>query len=269
MSSSTQNMYSGNNKTFLELFDSIEQDGKIDEDALMLLCNSEQVDILERFRLLRLASDKNCKYTNLLLKFLADNSFLTESPEILEHMQDYFYRKAYRASLLTDNEVIQLWRYHAYMLSQGIAEFYPYIWHLICRHGKITTFSDSNLKIISYYSAVFKFDGFNADRIKEILRRASMCSERDLDIFKQLKSKRESACSKYTASLLYIMQRAFKRQKFNSDKFNNMLSDIPEKYRDKLYVDSLLNNSEKLYCSLKSFYKNGGHRQVHDLTVKN
>lgn len=269
MSVSTQNIYEGNNKIFVELFDDIEQNGNIDEDVLMLLCNSEQVDILERFKLLRLVSDKNFKYTNLLLKFLADNSFLTESPEILAYVQDYFYRKAYRASLLTDNEVIQLWRYHAYMLSQGIAEFYPYIWHLICRHGKITTFSDSNLKIISHYSTVFKFDGYNKNAIEKILHRTPICSEQGLEIFKQIKTKQESAYSKYALALLYIMERAFKRHKFNYDKFNSMLLEIPFKRRSELFVDSLLNNAERLYFNLKSFYQNGEHRQIHDLTARN
>lgn len=267
MSDSTQNIYPGANKIFVELFDRIEQEGKIDENTLMLLYNSDQVDIFERFKLLRLISDENYQYTALLLKFLADNPFLIENQEIRAYMQDYFHHQVNRSSLLSDEKVMRLWRYHAYMISQGIAEFYPYIRHLVSRHGKVTAFSDSDVKIISHYSAVFAFDGYNADRIREVLRRAPVYLEQESEVFKQLKNKKENAYSKYAMALLYIMERAFKRKKFNSDKFKDMLSDIPRKYWGELYIDSLLNNAERLYCSFRRFYKNNGQKKVHHLTV--
>lgn len=262
MSASIQNIYPGDNQVFADLFDKIENNGKIDEEILMLLCGSNQISISEKFKLLQTVSTKNCKYIDFLLKFIANNPSLVETPEIKAYLNDYFHEQARRSSLLADDEIIRIWRYHAYLISQGIACFYPYIWMLICNHGEITTFSNSDLKIISHYSAVFAFDGFNSKPIKQILLRSPTCSERDLEIFKYMRNKRETAYSQYATALLHLMKTALKQRKFDPYKFNDMLSDIPKKYRGELYVDSCRNNCERLHYNLKRFYKDYEQNQI-------
>ena len=66
-------------------------------------------------------------------------------------------------------------------------------------------------------------------------------------------------------ALLYIMIQAFKKQQPDYDKFDEYLSDVPNKYREELRCDSLSRNSERLYANLYSFFENGDHKQVYGL----
>ena len=61
------------------------------------------------------------------------------------------------------------------------------------------------------------------------------------------------------------MIQAFKKQQPDYDKFDEYLSDIPNKYREELRCDSLSRNSERLYANLYSFFENGSHKQVYNL----
>lgn len=153
-----------------------------------------------------------------------------------------------------------------YLISQGVAAFYPYIWILLKNHGHITTYTDKKLRIISHYAVVFSFDGYNAKSIREILKsNCILCSEQALSAFKTVKTKKEQAYSQCAKALLYIMIQAFKKQQPDYDKFDEYLSDIPNKYREELRCDSLSRNSERLYANLYSFFENGGHKQVYGL----
>ena len=50
------------------------------------------------------------------------------------------------------------------------------------------------------------------------------------------------------------MIQAFKKQQPDYDKFDEYLSDVPNKYREELRCDSLSRNSERLYANLYSFF---------------
>ena len=80
-----------------------------------------------------------------------------------------------------------------------------------------------------------------------------------------MKTKKEQAYSQCAKALLYIMIQAFKKQQPDYDKFDEYLSDVPNKYREELRCDSLSRNSERLYANLYSFFENGGHKQVYGL----
>ena len=51
------------------------------------------------------------------------------------------------------------------------------------------------------------------------------------------------------------MIQAFKKQQPDYDKFDEYLSDVPNKYREELRCDSLSRNSERLYANLYSFFE--------------
>ena len=63
---------------------------------------------------------------------------------------------------LNDNAIMKICQDLFYLISQGVAAFYPYIWILLKNHGHITTYTDKKLRTINHYAVVFSFDGYNA-----------------------------------------------------------------------------------------------------------
>lgn len=60
-----------------------------------------------------------------------------------------------------------------------------------------------------------------------MLRTSTQC-------IKTVKTKKEQAYSQCAKALLYIMIQAFKKQQPDYDKFDEYLSDVPNKYREEL-----------------------------------
>ena len=104
---------------------------------------------------------------------------------------------------------------------------------------------------------------YNTHR-QEIKNHQPLCSH-FLSAFKTVKTKKEQAYSQCAKALLYIMIQAFKKQQPDYDKFDEYLSDVPNKYREELRCDSLSRNSERLYANLYSFFESGDHKQVYGL----
>lgn len=264
MSAETKNLYSGDNKFIAEIYDSL-VNGKERKEAILLLLQSNAIETFDKFKIIRLLSEKSEKYYQILMRLIADNTYLLENKTVFSTFQNFFFNQTRTATLISDEEILRYCRYILYLIGQGFADFYPFIRQIINRHGQITAYSNSDLKIISHYAAVFAFDGYNDKLIKEVLKNSPMCSEQSFDIFKQLKSKKEKAYSQYAKAILYIMRKAFKEYRPDYDKFNEYLLEIPVKYKEELYIDSLLKNSERLYANLFRFYKNGGSKRVHCL----
>lgn len=264
MTAEFENLYSGDDKAVAELYARIFDGKSVSQEAASILICNQYITVDEKCQLLyTLAQKFPAKYTDLWLKFMANNVFLLRKANVAHSLHSYLYHQNRQSELMSDENIVKLWRFLAYLIGQGVAEYYPYMRHITARHGEVTTYTDSDLKIISYYSAVFGFDGYNEQSIKSILQRAPMSSEQTLPIFRQLKIKREKAYSNYALALLHIMKRAFAEKKFKRDRFETLLLDIPKKYQGDLYVAPLLRNGERLYANLRRFYKAGGANSVY------
>ena len=209
---------------------------------------------------------RNERFHSLLIKTVLNNINILDNNESFKIINNHFKQLVNQAYLLDDNAIIKICQDLFYLISQGVAAFYPYIWILLKKHGHITTHTDKKLRIISHYAVIFSFDGYNAKSIREILKsNCILCSEQALSAFKTVKTKKEQAYSQCAKALLYIMIQAFKKQQPDYDKFDEYLSDVPNKYREELRCDSLSRNSERLYANLYSFFESGDHKQVYGL----
>ena len=245
MSTESENLYTKNDQLIAQIYDNLSGENK-SEEAISLLLNPNHISPTEQVKILGLLGEKD-----------------SESFKIINNN---FIQLVNQAYLLDDNAIMKICQDLFYLISQGVAAFYPYIWILLKNHGHITTYTDKKLRTINHYAVVFSFDGYNAKSIREILKsNCILCSEQALSAFKTVKTKKEQAYSQCAKALLYIMIQAFKKQQPDYDKFDEYLSDVPNKYREELRCDSLSRNSERLYANLYSFFENGGHKQVYGL----
>lgn len=261
MSTESKNLYVGDNKLIAEIYDRITNDDA-GEEVILLLLQSNAVGLLDKFKIVEFLARKNKQYYPLLLQLIANHIPLLESKDVFLTLRDFLSKQVYRASLISDEDILKNCQYIIYLISQGIADFYPFIRKIIEHHGEITSYSSMDLKILSHYSIVFDFDGYNGKAIEEVLKHNAMYSEQSFNCFRQLKCKQEKVYSQYAKAILYIMKKAFKGYKPDYDKFNDYLSEIPKKYRGELYIDSLMRNFERLYANLFKFYKTGCHKQT-------
>lgn len=262
MSAETENLYTGKNPLIANIYDCLSGDNQ-SEEAISLLLNSNTVSPNEKIKILGILSEKDERFHSLLVQTVLNNVYTLEDTSVFTIIDSFFERMISQAYLLDDNAVIKIFQHLFYLISQGVAEFYPYIWKLT-RKQNITTYNSRKLRIICHYAVVFSFDGYNSKAIKEILKSNCTCSEQALNAFKSVKTKEEYAYSQYAKALLYLMQQAFRKQSPNYDEFDEYLSDIPNKYREEFHVDSLSRNSERLYAHLYGFFENGGQKQVYN-----
>ena len=132
------------------IYDNI-SNGDSAEESILILLQSEYIEPFEKFEILNLLAEKQNKHYKLLLKFLADNIYLLENKKAFSVLQNFVYQQVRNAGLLTDEDILSLCEYLIYLISQGFADFYPFIHHILNRHGKITTYSNTDLKIINHY----------------------------------------------------------------------------------------------------------------------
>lgn len=265
-SSEFENIYTGDNKFIANLYSGI-ADGEFSEEVILLILQNEYTRPYEKYRVLKKLARNQKKYYMLLQKHVADNIYLLNREEVVCDIKGFLIEQIRNSALLTDEDVLKLYDFLIYVICQGFADFYPLMWHIINRHGQITTYSHSDLKIICHYSAVFAFDGYNDDYIENVLETSYMYSENSFTAFNELKTKKETAYSQCAKAIFYIMQKAFAHQKINDKKIDKILFEIPNKYREELYIDLLQRNVKRLYANLVRFYKRGGHEDIYDLYI--
>ena len=246
MSTESENLYTKNDQLIAQIYDNLSGENK-SEEAISLLLNPNHISPTEQVKILGLLGEKDERFHSLLIKTVLNNINILDNNESFKIINNHFIQLVNQAYLLNDNAIMKICQDLFYLISQGVAAFYPYIWILLKNHGHITTYTDKKLRTINHYAVVFSFDGYNAKSIREILK--SNCI-----LYSQ--------CAK---ALLYIMIQAFKKQQPDYDKFDEYLSDVPNKYREELRCDSLSRNSERLYANLYSFFESGDHKQVYGL----
>ena len=265
MSTESENLYTKNDQLIAQIYDNLSGENK-SEEAISLLLNPNHISPTEQVKILGLLGEKDERFHSLLIKTVLNNINILDNNESFKIINNHFIQLVNQAYLLNDNAIMKICQDLFYLISQGVAAFYPYIWILLKNHGHITTYTDKKLRTINQYAVVFSFDGYNAKSIREILKsNCILCSEQALSAFKTVKTKKEQAYSQCAKALLYIMIQAFKKQQPDYDKFDEYLSDVPNKYREELRCDSLSRNSERLYANLYSFFESGDHKQVYGL----
>lgn len=263
MSLALDNIYSGNDAVS-DILARIEQHNHIDKYALCLLLQNSMVAPKIKEEALYRLSTYNPVYIRIWIDYIKEECVYFHDSNLLNHYKMYITGKIRSAYILTDSEIAEIYCDLCFMIANGIAEFYPYIWHLFNRKGKASSAHSEEYRAMSYYSVVFGFDGYNGRCIKEQLKRSPSYTEGEFEIFSTLKNPIEHAYAKYGRALLSVMNDAFKKRKFNQDKFEKHLLAIPREYKDKLYVATLLRNDERLYHSLRRFFKDGGVKKVYD-----
>ena len=267
MSTESENLYTKNDQLIAQIYDNLSGENK-SEEAISLLLNPNHISPTEQVKILGLLGEKDERFHSLLIKTVLNNINILDNNESFKIINNHFIQLVNQAYLLNDNAIMKICQDLFYLISQGVAAFYPYIWILLKNHGHITTYTDKKLRTINHYAVVFSFDGYNAKSIREILKsNCILCSEQALSAFKTVKTKKEQAYSQCAKALLYIMIQAFKKQQPDYDKFDEYLSDVPNKYREELRCDSLSRNSERLYANLYSFFESGDHKQVYGLKL--
>ena len=127
-------------------------------------------------------------------KTVLNNINILDNNESFKIINNHFIQLVNQAYLLDDNAIIKICQDLFYLISQGVAAFYPYIWILLKNHGHITTYTDKKLRTINHYAVVFSFDGYNAKSIREILKsNCILCSEQALSAFKTVKTKERTS----------------------------------------------------------------------------
>ena len=247
MSTESENLYTKNDQLMAQIYDNLSGENK-SEEAISLLLNPNHISPTEQVKILGLLGEKDERFHSLLIKTVLNNINILDNNESFKIINNHFKQLVNQAYLLDDNAIIKICQDLLYLISH------------------ITTHTDKKLRTINHYAVVFSFDGYNAKSIREILKsNCILCSEQALSAFKTVKTKKEQAYSQCAKALLYIMIQAFKKQQPDYDKFDEYLSDIPNKYREELRCDSLSRNSERLYANLYSFFENGSHKQVYNL----
>lgn len=257
MSLALDNIYSGNDAVS-DILARIEQHNHIDKYALCLLLQNSMVAPKIKEEALYKLSTYNPVYIRIWIDYIKEECVYFHDSSLLIHYGNYLTDKIKTAYLLSENEIAEIYSDLTFMLANGYAEFYPYIWLLFSRHGKATSTCGQEFRAMSYYSVVFGYDGYNCGCIKEQLKRSPSYKEGEFEIFTKLKSPVERAYSEYGRALLSVMNDAFKKRKFNRDKLEKHLMAIPRDYRDKLHAQTLLRNSERVYQAFRRFFKAGG-----------
>ena len=211
MSTESENLYTKNDQLIAQIYDNLSGENK-SEEAISLLLNPNHISPTEQVKILGLLGEKDERFHSLLIKTVLNNINILDNNESFKIINNHFIQLVNQAYLLDDNAIIKICQDLFYLISQGVAAFYPYIWILLKNHGHITTHTDKKLRTINHYAVVFSFDGYNAKSIREILKsNCILCSEQALSAFKTVKTKKEQAYSQCAKALLYIMVQAFKK----------------------------------------------------------
>ena len=134
------------------------------------------------------------RFHSLLIKTVLNNINILDNNGSFKIINNHFIQLVNQAYLLNDNAIMKICQDLFYLISQGVAAFYPYIWILLKNHGHITTYTDKKLRTINHYAVVFSFDGYNAKSIREILKsNCILCSEQALSAFKTVKTKERTS----------------------------------------------------------------------------
>ena len=124
----------------------------------------------------------------MIIKTLLNNINILDNKESFKIINNHFIQLVNQAYLLNDNAIMKICQDLFYLISQGVAAFYPYIWILLKNHGHITTYTDKKLRTINHYAVVLSLDGDKAKTIREINKSNSiLCSEQALSAFKKVK----------------------------------------------------------------------------------
>ena len=262
MSLALDNIYSGNDAVS-DILARIEQHNHIDKYALCLLLQNSMVAPKIKEEALYRLSTYNPVYIRIWIDYIKEECVYFHDSNLLNHYKMYITGKIRSAYILTDSEIAEIYCDLCFMIANGIAEFYPYIWHLFNRRGKASSAYSEEYRAMSYYSIVFAFDGYNGKNIKKQLKQSPSYIEGEFEVFSELKTRSEKAYSKFGLATLSTMQDAFRHRRSNEDRFAGYLMSIPREYKDRLHVSTLLNNGERLYYSFRRFFEDGGVYKVH------
>ena len=191
MSTESENLYTKNDQLIAQIYDNLSGENK-SEEAISLLLNPNHISPTEQVKILGLLGEKDERFHSLLIKTVLNNINILDNNESFKIINNHFIQLVNQAYLLNDNAIMKICQDLFYLISQGVAAFYPYIWILLKNHGHITTYTDKKLRTINHYAVVFSFDGYNAKSIREILKsNCILCSEQALSAFKTVKTKKE------------------------------------------------------------------------------
>ena len=264
MSMSLDNQYKGSNPAILQIFKSIADDKSIDKVSLSLLIDSNIISISEKFDCLAELAKYKPEYRQLYIDFVKQNAIACDELGKLDYFESLIIDCVNCAAVLSDSEVMKLYGDIVYLISQGVVQFYPYLWHLFDRRDKATSLDEPEYIAASFYSSVFCFNGFNVGSIKQHIKRAPYYSEGSLEVFNLVKTKEQTAYSEYSRAMLSIMKDGYRGKGLDDRKFERHLHDIPNQYRHRFYVDSLIANEKRIYSRLVRFFEGGGVKKVYD-----
>lgn len=145
MSTESENLYTKNNQLIAQIYDNLSGENK-SEEAISLLLNPNHISPTEQVKILGLLGEKDERFHSLLIKTVLNNINILDNNESFKIINNHFKQLVNQAYLLDDNAIIKICQDLFYLISQGVAAFYPYIWILLKNHGHITTHTDKKLE---------------------------------------------------------------------------------------------------------------------------
>ena len=161
MSTESENLYTKNDQLMAQIYDNLSGENK-SEEAISLLLNPNHISPTEQVKILGLLGEKDERFHSLLIKTVLNNINILDYNESFKIINNHFKQLVNQAYLLDDNAIIKICQDLFYLISQGVAAFYPYIWILLKNHGHITTHTDKKLRTINHYAVVLSLHWYKS-----------------------------------------------------------------------------------------------------------
>ena len=126
MSTESENLYTKNDQLIAQIYDNLSGENK-SEEAISLLLNPNHISPTEQVKILGLLGEKDERFHSLLIKTVLNNINILDNNESFKIINNHFKQLVNQAYLLDDNAIIKICQDLFYLISQGVAAFYPYI----------------------------------------------------------------------------------------------------------------------------------------------